>query len=72
MEITQLCHGLKVGIYHHFGAIGSKMSSLEQLCSLLPFNPWNWFNLGQMCLQLLENKGGLDLISVSSNTHIIS
>ena len=32
------------------------MSCLQQLCSLLPFNPWYWFNLGQMCLQLLENR----------------
>lgn len=32
----------------------SKMSSLQQLCSLLPFNPWHWFRLGQTCLQLLE------------------
>ncbi|XP_077431911.1 uncharacterized protein C8orf76 homolog isoform X2 [Vanacampus margaritifer] len=28
---------------------------LKELCSLLPFNPWNWYNLGKMCLQLLEN-----------------
>ncbi|XP_053289107.1 uncharacterized protein C8orf76 [Pleuronectes platessa] len=47
---------LKVSIYQHFGAMGSKMSCLQQLCSLLPFNPWYWFNLGQMCLQLLENR----------------
>ncbi|XP_035019807.1 uncharacterized protein C8orf76 [Hippoglossus stenolepis] len=47
---------LKVSIYQHFGAIGSQMSCLQQLCSLLPFNPWYWFNLGQMCLQLLENR----------------
>ncbi|XP_019946616.2 uncharacterized protein C8orf76 homolog [Paralichthys olivaceus] len=47
---------LKVSIFKHFGAIGSAMSCLQQLCSLLPFNPWYWFNLGQMCLQLLENR----------------
>ncbi|GLD66855.1 uncharacterized protein AKAME5_002941100, partial [Lates japonicus] len=47
---------LKVSIYQHFGAVGSKMSSLQQLCSLLPFNPWHWFSLGQMCLRLLDNN----------------
>ncbi|XP_068180100.1 uncharacterized protein C8orf76 homolog [Antennarius striatus] len=47
---------LKVSVYQRFGSVGSKMSSLQQLCSLLPFNPWNWFNLGQTCLQLLENS----------------
>lgn len=26
---------------------------LEQLCSLLPFNPWHWLDLGHTCLQLL-------------------
>ncbi|XP_038567972.1 uncharacterized protein C8orf76 isoform X2 [Micropterus salmoides] len=45
---------LKVSIYQHFGGVGSKMSSLQQLCSLLPFNPWHWYNLGQTCLQQLE------------------
>uniref|UniRef100_A0A3B4G4C0 Uncharacterized protein n=1 Tax=Pundamilia nyererei TaxID=303518 RepID=A0A3B4G4C0_9CICH len=47
---------LKVSIYEQFGAVGSKMSSLQQLCSLLPFNPWHWFSLGQMCLQLLDRN----------------
>uniref|UniRef100_A0A3B4G7Q1 Uncharacterized protein n=1 Tax=Pundamilia nyererei TaxID=303518 RepID=A0A3B4G7Q1_9CICH len=46
---------LKVSIYEQFGAVGSKMSSLQQLCSLLPFNPWHWFSLGQMCLQLCKS-----------------
>ncbi|XP_040900023.1 uncharacterized protein C8orf76 [Toxotes jaculatrix] len=60
-EASNTCHLtslllLKVSIYQHFGAVGSKMLSLQQLCSLLPFNPWHWFNLGQMCLQLLENS----------------
>lgn len=32
------------------------MSCLQQLCSLLPFNPWHWHGLGQMCLQLLGSK----------------
>ncbi|XP_039973736.1 uncharacterized protein C8orf76 [Xiphias gladius] len=60
-EASNTCHLtslllLKVSIYQHFGAVRSKMSCLQQLCSLLPFNPWHWFNLGQMCLQLLENN----------------
>ncbi|XP_071761108.2 uncharacterized protein C8orf76 homolog [Centroberyx gerrardi] len=45
---------LKVSIHQHFGAMGSKMASLQQLCSLLPFNPWHWYNLGQTCLELVE------------------
>ncbi|XP_049903145.1 uncharacterized protein C8orf76 [Epinephelus moara] len=59
-EASNTCHLtglllLKVSIYQHFGAVGSKMSCLQQLCSLLPFNPWHWYNLGQTCLQLLES-----------------
>ncbi|KAM6994466.1 uncharacterized protein C8orf76 homolog [Tautogolabrus adspersus] len=58
-EASNTCHMtslllLKVSIYQHFGFLGSKMSSLQQLCSLLPFNPWHWNNLGQTFLQLLE------------------
>ncbi|XP_035475999.1 uncharacterized protein C8orf76 isoform X2 [Scophthalmus maximus] len=46
---------LKVSIYQHFGVVGPKVSSLQRLCCLLPFNPWHWLNLGQTCLQLLDN-----------------
>ncbi|CAJ1062030.1 uncharacterized protein C8orf76 isoform X2 [Xyrichtys novacula] len=58
-EASNTCHLtslllLKISIYQHFGFLGSKMSSLQQLCSLLPFNPWHWNSLGQTCLQLLE------------------
>ncbi|XP_055359209.1 uncharacterized protein LOC121201714 [Betta splendens] len=62
---------LKVSIYDHFGATASKMSSLEQLCSLLPINPWHWLNL---CLQQLENNkitGGLEFLLHFSD-HFIS
>uniref|UniRef100_A0A3Q0SM27 Zgc:101716 n=1 Tax=Amphilophus citrinellus TaxID=61819 RepID=A0A3Q0SM27_AMPCI len=60
-EASNTCHLtslllLKVSIYEQFGAVGSKMSSLQQLCSLLPFNPWHWFSLGQTCLQLLDSN----------------
>ncbi|XP_032374437.1 uncharacterized protein C8orf76 homolog [Etheostoma spectabile] len=59
-EASNTCHLislllLKVSIYQHFGDIRSKMSSLQQLCSMLPFNPWHWYSLGQTCLQLLES-----------------
>lgn len=59
-EASNTCHLtslllLKVSIYQHFGSVGSQMSCLEQLCSLLPFNPWHWFNLGQTCLELLDS-----------------
>lgn len=60
-EASNTCHLtclllLKVTIYQHFGNVGSKMSALQQLCSLLPFNPWHWYNLGQTCLELLESN----------------
>ncbi|KAF1387575.1 hypothetical protein PFLUV_G00081290 [Perca fluviatilis] len=59
-EASNTCHLislllLKVSIYQHFGDVRSKMSSLQQLCSMLPFNPWHWYSLGQTCLQLLES-----------------
>lgn len=68
-EASNTCHltsllMLKVSIYQHFGAVGSKMSSLQRLCSLLPFNPWHWYNLGQTCLQLLESNGTTGLCSL--------
>ncbi|KAM9851844.1 uncharacterized protein C8orf76 homolog [Aulostomus maculatus] len=58
-EASNTCHLtglllLKVSIYQHFGAVGAKMSSLQRLCCLLPFNPWHWYELGQTCLKLLE------------------
>ncbi|CAN9514082.1 unnamed protein product [Ophioblennius macclurei] len=58
-EASNTCHLtslllLKVSIYQHFGAVESKVCCLQQLCSLLPFNPWHWFSLGQTCEQLLE------------------
>uniref|UniRef100_UPI0037E7CD0F uncharacterized protein C8orf76 homolog n=1 Tax=Semicossyphus pulcher TaxID=241346 RepID=UPI0037E7CD0F len=60
-EASNTCHLtslllLKVSIFQHFGVVGSKMSSLQQLCSLLSFNPWHWYNLGQTCLQQLESN----------------
>ncbi|XP_061806102.1 uncharacterized protein C8orf76 homolog [Nerophis lumbriciformis] len=64
-EASNTCHLtslllLKVSVYQHFGAIGPRMLSLQDLCSLLPFNPWNWFNLGKMCVQLLEDNTALE------------
>ncbi|KAK5862679.1 hypothetical protein PBY51_018048 [Eleginops maclovinus] len=57
---------LKVRIYQHFGALASRMSSLQQLCSVLPFNPWHWYNLGQMCLELLDSKRATGSCSLQS------
>ncbi|KAM4568850.1 uncharacterized protein C8orf76 homolog [Fundulus diaphanus] len=59
-EASNTCHLtslllLKVSIYQHFGSVRPQMSCLQQLCSLLPFNPWHWLSLGQMCLQLLDS-----------------
>ncbi|CAL8336974.1 uncharacterized protein C8orf76 homolog [Gadus morhua] len=63
-EASNSCHLtslllLKVSIHHHSGAIGAKTGSLEQLCSLIPYNPWHWYNLGQTCLQQLEATASL-------------
>ncbi|CAL8248430.1 unnamed protein product [Lota lota] len=63
-EASNTCHLtslllLKVSIYQHSGALGAKMVALEQLCSLLPFNPWHWYNLGQTCLHHLEANTSL-------------
>nr|XP_057910147.1 uncharacterized protein C8orf76 [Doryrhamphus excisus] len=60
-EASNTCHLtslllLKVSIYQHLGAIGPRMTSLQELCSLVPYNPWNWFNLGKMCVELLEHN----------------
>ncbi|XP_033958396.1 uncharacterized protein C8orf76 homolog isoform X2 [Pseudochaenichthys georgianus] len=57
---------LKVRIYQHFGALASRMSCLQQLCILLPFNPWHWFNLGQMCLELLDSNSPSGSCSLQS------
>ncbi|XP_024124209.1 uncharacterized protein C8orf76 homolog isoform X2 [Oryzias melastigma] len=60
-EASNTCHLtslllLKVSIHQHFGAVRSEISCLQQLCSLLPFNPWHWLSLGQVCLQLLDSN----------------
>ncbi|XP_015232698.1 PREDICTED: uncharacterized protein C8orf76 homolog [Cyprinodon variegatus] len=60
-EASNTCHLtslllLKVSIYQNHGSVGPQMSCLQQLCSLLPFNPWHWFSLGQTCLQLLDRN----------------
>lgn len=47
---------LQLSIYQHFDSTRSQMSCLQQLCSLLPFNPRHWCSLGQMCLQLLDSS----------------
>ncbi|KAM9797990.1 uncharacterized protein C8orf76 homolog [Neosynchiropus ocellatus] len=61
---------LQVSISQHFDNIGSQMSSLQQLCSLLPFNPWHWNSLGHMCLQLLERDDIAGLSSKSGETGV--
>ncbi|TNN02246.1 hypothetical protein fugu_009733 [Takifugu bimaculatus] len=67
-DMSNTCHLislllLKATIYHNFECIGAEMSCLQQLCSLLPFNPWHWHGLGQMCLQLLKRKQTTKLCS---------
>ena len=49
----------QVSIHQHSGALRAKMAALEQLCSLLPYNPWHWYNLGQTCLHQLEANTSL-------------
>lgn len=58
-EASNTCHLislllLKVSVFHHFGDLEAKILCLQQLCSLLPFNPWYWLDLGQACVQILE------------------
>ncbi|XP_027875104.1 uncharacterized protein C8orf76 homolog [Xiphophorus couchianus] len=71
-EASNTCHLtslllLKVSIYQHFGCVGPQRSCLQQLCSLLPFNPWHWFNLGQTCLQLLGCDSDMERSSEAVN-----
>ncbi|KAM8846894.1 uncharacterized protein C8orf76 homolog [Synchiropus picturatus] len=61
---------LQVSISRHFDNIRSQMSSLQQLCSLLPFNPWHWNSLGHLCLQLLERDDILGLKCKSGETEV--
>ncbi|XP_057691474.1 uncharacterized protein C8orf76 isoform X1 [Corythoichthys intestinalis] len=68
-EASNTCHLtslllLKVTVYQHFGLVGPLMSSLQELCSLLPFNPWNWHNLGKMCMHRLEHGTTLKAESI--------
>lgn len=63
-EASNTCHLtslllLKVSIHQRSGALGPKVASLEQLCCLLPFYPWHWYNLGQTCLRQLQTNGSL-------------
>lgn len=58
-EASNTCHLtsillLRVAIFQHFGDVGAKILCLQELCSLLPFNPWHWLDLGHTCLQLLR------------------
>ncbi|KAK7887134.1 hypothetical protein WMY93_026755 [Mugilogobius chulae] len=69
-EASNTCHLtslllLKTSIYHHFGDVEAQISCLQQLCSLLPFNPWHWLDLGKTCLQLLSCNN----ITESSKDH---
>ncbi|XP_028326826.1 uncharacterized protein C8orf76 homolog [Gouania willdenowi] len=47
---------LKVSIHQQSAALVPKVECLQQLCSLLPFNPWHWLGLGQTCVQLLTER----------------
>lgn len=60
-EASNTCHLtslllLKVSVFHRFGDTGAKISCLQQLCSLVPFNPWHWLDLGHTCLQQLATN----------------
>ncbi|XP_030013203.1 uncharacterized protein C8orf76 homolog isoform X2 [Sphaeramia orbicularis] len=54
---------LKVSIHRHFGSLPSVIQSMQQLCSLVPFNPWHWFSLGQTCVQVLDGDGAPGVMS---------
>lgn len=69
-EASNTCHLtslllLKVNIFHHFGHVDEKLLCLQQLCSLLPFNPWHWLDLGHTCLHLLRTNKSTELHSLN-------
>ncbi|CAL1610658.1 unnamed protein product [Knipowitschia caucasica] len=69
-EVSNTCHLtslllLKVSLYHHED-VGSKISCLQKLCSLLPFNPWHWLELGHTCQQFLRSSN----ITESPKCHV--
>ncbi|MED6274386.1 hypothetical protein CHARACLAT_015886 [Characodon lateralis] len=56
LELAELLNKDAANTCHLTSLLLLKMSCLQQLCSLLPFNPWHWFSLGQTYLKLLDNN----------------
>ncbi|MCJ8745559.1 hypothetical protein PDJAM_G00131570 [Pangasius djambal] len=64
-EATNTCHltcilQLEQSIHEGCGDVTSSISSLKQLCSVHPFNPWHWLNLATSYQSLLETSTSLD------------
>ncbi|XP_053467778.1 uncharacterized protein C8orf76 homolog isoform X1 [Ictalurus furcatus] len=60
-EATNTCHltcvlQLEQSIHEGCGDVMSSISSLKQLCSVHPFNPWYWLNLATSYQSLLEKN----------------
>ncbi|XP_072515314.1 uncharacterized protein C8orf76 homolog [Salminus brasiliensis] len=58
-EATNTCHLtcvllLEVTIHDGCGDVRKSISSLQQLCSIHPFNPWHWLKLGMSYQSLRE------------------
>lgn len=52
-HLTCLLH-LMVNIHERFGDLRSKITFLQQLCSLHPYNHWHWMKLAESYMSLLE------------------
>ncbi|KAB5532991.1 hypothetical protein PHYPO_G00126410 [Pangasianodon hypophthalmus] len=64
-EATNTCHltcvlQLEQSIHEGCGDVTSGISSLKQLCSVHPFNPWHWLNLATSYQSLLESSTSLE------------
>ncbi|XP_007242180.3 zinc fingers and homeoboxes protein 1 [Astyanax mexicanus] len=67
-EATNTCHLtcvllLEVTIYDGCEDRRNSISSLQQLCSLHPFNPWHWLKLATSYHSLLESSSCLEKLA---------
>ncbi|KAI4891111.1 hypothetical protein NFI96_032866 [Prochilodus magdalenae] len=51
---------LELNIYEECGALKNCISSLQQLCSVHPYNPWHWLKLATVHQTLMEPSNCLD------------
>ncbi|TSK20213.1 hypothetical protein Baya_1761 [Bagarius yarrelli] len=72
-EATNTCHltcvlQLEQSIHEDCGDLTSSISSLKQLCSVHPFNPWHWLKLATSYQSLLEKSTTLKKTKDASHT----